>query len=1753
MKNRILSYLLTASLLFGGMAVPAAAQESDESSTPSVQAVTDEVDTSKLLTLYEMDFTQLKGTSDTELKEELTALGWTVPADCTLSMDASLGLHMKRTDPSSTNVLTLEKTLADKTSGKITAADAVAQGYNMKSEGKYYVRWTGGHDGAFASFTTLGASASVLFERLDINNRQKDKAEFYTDEITYASAEPNQELIIEAVVDTKDGNLDGTSQVATITGYINGEKILDNRLCNAFSGAYTSFLQRLRVQLQNGKSGDNSKGVFVKNVWIAKLVDDGASDLDKAAIAIAPQTSESLDAVTANLTLPTGQEDFTAEWSSSNESVISTTGVVTRPADGDQQVTLTATITAADDVTITRTFDVTVKKGEETEPEPAGPIKVTMVGDSIVDSSRYYYPLRDNVVGEYTFTPKGVPSRTAMKDTWYVINGVNTATSYFETEVYQQSLTTPADVIVIMFGTNDSISTEAFIKEHFKADYTELVQSYQTAFPNASIYLCSAPWAPRDGSASGSVSNTKIKTLINPLVKEISQELNVGFIDMYTVTEQYQDICFDGTNVHPNDVGKVIMSRELGKGLGIEESKLPAMPEAEPIEPTDEIDASKLLTLYEMDFTKLDGIYDAELRTELTERGWTVTDTGTLTMDDSLGLYMTRAESGSTATPKIEKVLTDTNGKITAADAAAKGYDMKSQGKYYIRWTVGHNGAFARFATEGTSYINIFARCDINYRKKDQAEFFTPNITYAQADVDQELIIEAVVDTKGGNLSGGEATATVTGYVNGEKILNDQPCHANSGGYTTFLYKVYAQLQYSGGFAGNQDLTKGLYWKDVRIAKLVDDDASELDKAVIAIAPQTNESLNAVTTDLTLPTEQEGCTAVWSSSNEEAISATGAVTRSSDGDQQATLTATITGPEGVTIIRTFDVTVKQATDLQPEMDKITYETLTDEEPSAITLDLKKPLPASFGNGGTITWSSSNTAYIANDGTVTRPSRLESDQTVIMTAVFRKGDAEDRKLFEFIVKKMEGAITIDDDVAALTEELVLAQNSAADKVTTALNLPQKGMYFDSQITWSADPADCPIDLQTGAVTPLSYGDDIPVTLTATFEKNGETRTKIFQLIIPVVAGLGTNYALGKKAEAEEEYSATYTAGKAVDGDRTSNASRWATHTKENSWWLVDLEEPTLINEMHIYEYAGRLKDFDIQYSDDKVNWETAYEGRNYPAVTIGAQQHKIKFEPVKGRYFRLYMYVSHDMNTIYEIELYDTATRRYLLDAQSNDNSLGAVQGLDSNVVKEGEEVTLRAAATDKASFQGWELPQDVTLTAGTPQDAEISFVMPGKNINVQAIFSAKTPPVLDKTEVEFDIYENSANHADITVTLTQNDYTFVSVLCGNAALTEGEEYTRDGFTFTFKKEYLKTLESNRLMIFQMDSGTNPSVYLNITNTHPSITIPADLEALQLTSYKLVDGSVIPAVGPLYGTDISVTASNSSIVSITREMQNGKLVNKISVSAPLRSTLVTLTITGSKDGVQQSVSYKYDVSGTGTGSGSGGSSGGIGGSSSGRGDSYVSGGSGMIDWSSGMEQTWNGIDDQKPTNESQNLFGDMDEAQWAKPYVQQLYEAGIVSGDEDGNFRPNSYVTREEFMKLAILTLGISPSAVSVPFTDVEEGAWYYPYVAAAYQNELVSGLSQDTFGVGGAITRQDAAVILVRSLRALQGTEPAALNVTDAEQIGGYALDSVSRILGAGLMQGYPDGSFRPEQAMTRAETAKVLAELIKLQEEGML
>ena len=171
------------------------------------------------------------------------------------------------------------------------------------------------------------------------------------------------------------------------------------------------------------------------------------------------------------------------------------------------------------------------------------------------------------------------------------------------------------------------------------------------------------------------------------------------------------------------------------------------------------------------------------------------------------------------------------------------------------------------------------------------------------------------------------------------------------------------------------------------------------------------------------------------------------------------------------------------------------------------------------------------------------------------------------------------------------------------------------------------------------------------------------------------------------------------------------------------------------------------------------------------------------------------------------------------------------------------------------------------------------------------------------------------------------------------------------------------------------------------------------------------------------------------------------------------------------------------------------------------------------------------------------FSDVSNNYWAVDYINTLYERKIVHGDENKNFRPTDYITREEFVKCLVLALNIYDENAECDFIDVEKGAWYYPYVASAYKLGLVNGVSEDQFGVGNNIKRQDIALMIYRTGKITSDNKE--VTFTDEKDISDYAKEAIKVMAGAGVISGN-EGYFKPLKEATRAETAKMLCAVIE-------
>ena len=173
----------------------------------------------------------------------------------------------------------------------------------------------------------------------------------------------------------------------------------------------------------------------------------------------------------------------------------------------------------------------------------------------------------------------------------------------------------------------------------------------------------------------------------------------------------------------------------------------------------------------------------------------------------------------------------------------------------------------------------------------------------------------------------------------------------------------------------------------------------------------------------------------------------------------------------------------------------------------------------------------------------------------------------------------------------------------------------------------------------------------------------------------------------------------------------------------------------------------------------------------------------------------------------------------------------------------------------------------------------------------------------------------------------------------------------------------------------------------------------------------------------------------------------------------------------------------------------------------------------------------------------DIFTDIEEVQWAKEAIVTLAEQGIINGYDNGLFKPNNNVTRAEFVKIIVTAFNISSDNNEVSFSDVDDDSWYAPYVKTAYSTGIVNGYSADVFGVNDNITRQDMAVIIVRTLNYLgiNLTDIGASEFFDSDSISDYAVSAVNILHSRGIVNGVGANKFNPHDYTTRAAVAKVI------------
>jgi hypothetical protein len=140
---------------------------------------------------------------------------------------------------------------------------------------------------------------------------------------------------------------------------------------------------------------------------------------------------------------------------------------------------------------------------------------------------------------------------------------------------------------------------------------------------------------------------------------------------------------------------------------------------------------------------------------------------------------------------------------------------------------------------------------------------------------------------------------------------------------------------------------------------------------------------------------------------------------------------------------------------------------------------------------------------------------------------------------------------------------------------------------------------------------------------------------------------------------------------------------------------------------------------------------------------------------------------------------------------------------------------------------------------------------------------------------------------------------------------------------------------------------------------------------------------------------------------------------------------------------------------------------------------------------------------------------------------------------EGKFRPADNMSRAEFVKSVVVAAGLEGST-AITFPDVKDGDWFAPYVKTAVANGVISGYANGNFGPNDSLTREQAAKIVVNAFDLPLAT-PEVASFSDVKSTA-WSYSFVETLVSYGIVSGYGNGKFGPADNVTREQVAKIVS-----------
>jgi len=168
--------------------------------------------------------------------------------------------------------------------------------------------------------------------------------------------------------------------------------------------------------------------------------------------------------------------------------------------------------------------------------------------------------------------------------------------------------------------------------------------------------------------------------------------------------------------------------------------------------------------------------------------------------------------------------------------------------------------------------------------------------------------------------------------------------------------------------------------------------------------------------------------------------------------------------------------------------------------------------------------------------------------------------------------------------------------------------------------------------------------------------------------------------------------------------------------------------------------------------------------------------------------------------------------------------------------------------------------------------------------------------------------------------------------------------------------------------------------------------------------------------------------------------------------------------------------------------------------------------------------------------------------WAQINIENMASKHVVSGVSESIFAPDETVTRAQFVVMALHAMG-EIDAEAETFNDVDESDWFAGYLGRAKTLELITADSAGNFRPNEAIKREEMAVIIAKAHAYINDIAPTydkpIILFTDASSVSTEARNYVNYVEDAGIISGYEDSTFRPQNNATRAEAVTIIKQML--------